>query len=76
MIEIIHSELWSEYLNVRTDCWEILNVDGIMIKDGSQSKGVKGTDWINLNQTRDQCLALVRTVMNGQVPYEVGILLD
>jgi hypothetical protein len=31
MIEI-HAELWSEYLNVRTDYWEILDVDEIMIK--------------------------------------------
>jgi hypothetical protein len=31
MIEI-YAELWSEYLNVRTDCWEILDVDEIMIK--------------------------------------------
>jgi len=31
MIEI-HAELWSEYLNVSTDYWEILDVDEIMIK--------------------------------------------
>jgi len=31
MIEI-HAELWSEYLNVRTDYWEILDVDEMMIK--------------------------------------------
>jgi hypothetical protein len=27
-----HAELCSEYLNVRTDQWEILDVDEIMIK--------------------------------------------
>ena len=28
----IHAELWSEYLNVRRDYWQILDVDGIMIE--------------------------------------------
>jgi hypothetical protein len=30
--------------------------------------GGGGTDWIDLSQDRDQCRALVNTVMNVQIP--------
>jgi hypothetical protein len=33
----------------------------------------EGVDWIHLAQDRDECWALVNTVMNLQVPWKAGI---
>jgi hypothetical protein len=38
--------------------------------------GWNGMDLIGLAQDRDQCRALVNTVMNLQVPYDVDIFLS
>jgi hypothetical protein len=35
-----------------------------------------GMDWIDLTQNRDQWRALVNTVMNLRVPYDVGKFLS
>jgi hypothetical protein len=31
-----------------------------------------GVDWVNLAQNRDQWRALVKTILNLRVPYNVG----
>jgi hypothetical protein len=35
-----------------------------------------GLDWIDLAQDRDKCRTLVNTVMNLQVPLNIGIVLE
>jgi hypothetical protein len=35
-----------------------------------------GMKWIDLAQYRDQCRALVKTVMNLRVPYNLGEILE
>jgi hypothetical protein len=39
-------------------------------------KGLAKLDWIDLAQDKEQWLSLVKTVMNFQVPYNVGKLLS
>ena len=43
------------------------------IKMDVQKVGYEGVDWIELGQDRDRWRALVNTVMNLRVPYNVGI---
>jgi hypothetical protein len=37
--------------------------------------GWEGVDWMHLTQDRDQCRAVVNTVMNHRVPQKAGISL-
>jgi hypothetical protein len=46
------------------------------IKIDLREKGWNGMDWIDLAQDRDQCRALVNTVMNLRVPYNAGKFLS
>jgi hypothetical protein len=41
-----------------------------------RERGWDDMDWIDLAQARDQCMALVNTVMNLRVPQNAGKLLS
>jgi hypothetical protein len=44
----------------------------IILKMDLRELGLGGMDWIDLAQDRDQWRALVNTVVDLQVPYNVG----
>jgi uncharacterized protein YjcR len=71
----LHSLIWWESQKVR-DHWEDLNVGGWTILKWILEIGWDGMDWIDVAQDRDQWRALVNTVMNLRVPFNVGNFLS
>jgi hypothetical protein len=60
----MHIGYWWESQKER-DHWEDQDVD---IKMDLREIGWNGVDWIDMAQDRDQCRALVNTVLNLRVP--------
>jgi hypothetical protein len=64
----MHMGYWWESQKER-DHWEDRVEEWVdNIKIDLSEKGWDGMDWIDLTQDRDQCRALVNTVMNLRVP--------
>jgi hypothetical protein len=62
-------EFWSENLKGRDHC-EDPSVDGNIVLEWMLRKW--SVDWMSLAQDRDQCSALMKTVMNLRVTQKAG----
>jgi hypothetical protein len=71
----MHIEYWWESQKER-DHWEDQDVVGIILERILREIGWSGMDWIDMAQGRDQCRALVKTVMNLRVPENIGKFLS
>jgi hypothetical protein len=64
----IHIEFWCESQKERV-YWEDIDLGGrIILKMNFREIGWDDIDWTDVAQDRDQCRALVNTVMNVPVP--------